>query len=483
MVVAAQAFRHYDIRGNINQDIFIDDTYTLGRAVAEYVLQQNPQAKTIIIGRDGRTHSPAIQKNIAQAFFDVGFTVHDTGVCPTPVVYFATHVRDYDAAVMVTASHNGPEYNGLKLCLGKNSIWGTQIQKIKELYYAALENNCLHARVMHNNASYKRVNVQRQYAEYMAREFVDLKNLTMPIIADCGNGAVGALLRQVVDAVGLREVTIMCEEVDGTYPNHAANPVELENMLHVIQAVDTHKPAFAVGFDGDGDRMAAVTPDGKLVCGDVLLALFAQDILQKNKQGTIVYDGKCSLIVAETIAQHAGAGVRSPSGHSIIKSVMREHNALFGGELSCHFFFADTYFGFDDGVYAFLRLVRLMSSTSKDLTQLVQEFSQTFSTPEIRIPCSDTEKYTVIEKIKEVLRSQDRYTLSYQDGVRLEDAQSWALIRVSNTQPAVCIRCESLTDAGLQAIKKVIYDALGSPGAMPIVPIQASDMKIVQELS
>ncbi len=460
MILAAHAFRHYDIRGKVDQDIFIQEMYRLGRALAEYVLQQNPQAKTIIIGRDGRTHSPEIQKNIVQALFDVGFTVHDTGICPTPVVYFAAHTHAYDAAIMITASHNGPEYNGLKLCLGKNSIWGGEIQKIKELYLISIESGFSNMRVVNNSASYMRVAMQQEYAEYMAHEFVDLKDFSKPIVADCGNGAVGSVLRDVIEAVGLHDVTILCEVVDGTYPNHIANPVEIENMHHVIEKVHETKPFIAVGFDGDGDRMAAVTPDGTLLSGDILLALFAQDILLDNQHAKIVYDGKCSLVVADIITKYGGVPLRSPSGHSIIKTAMRTHNALFGGELSCHFFFADRYFGYDDGIYAFLRLVRLLKNSQKDLTELVNQFPQTYSTPEIRIVCSDAEKDGVIEKLKELLSLQDRYTLSFEDGVRLEDDLSWGLIRVSNTQPAICIRCESLTIKGLQDIKKIIYDML-----------------------
>ena len=220
------------------------------------------------------------------------------------------------------------------------------------------------------------------------------------------------------------------------------------------------RPFLAVGFDGDGDRMAAVTPEGQLLSGDILLALFAQDILHNNPNGIIVYDGKCSLVVAETITKNNGIPLRSPSGHSIIKSAMREHNALFGGELSCHFFFADGYFGFDDGIYAFLRLIRLLQKSNQDLTALVSHFPKTYSTPEIRILCSDAEKNNIIEKLKELLSKQSVYTLSFEDGVRLEDGQSWGLIRVSNTQPAICIRCESLTYQGLQDIKKIIYDLL-----------------------
>lgn len=460
MILAAHAFRHYDIRGKIGQDIYIHEMYRLGRAIAEYILQKNPQAKTVIIGRDGRTHSPEIQKNIAQAFFDVGFTVHDTGICPTPVVYFAAQVHAYDSALMITASHNGPEYNGLKVCLGTDSIWGSELQKIKELYMHIVESGFSQTRVMHARAAYVRVAVQQEYTDFMAREFADLKNFDKPIIADCGNGAVGAILRDVVQAVGLRNVTILCEEVDGTYPNHSANPVEIENMQHVIKHVCTSQAFMAVGFDGDGDRMAAVAPDGQLISGDVLLALFAQDILQEHAGGTIIYDGKCSLIVADTIIKCAGVPVRSPSGHSIIKSTMKKHDALFGGELSCHFFFADSYFGFDDGIYAFLRLLRLVHKRDKNLSELVQQFPRTYSTPEIRIFCDDTHKHLIMYHVQEYLKRQDCYTLSFEDGVRLENDLSWGLIRVSNTQPALCIRCESLTLAGLQDMKKMMYDTL-----------------------
>lgn len=454
-MIAPNAFRHYDIRGKITHELPIAQMYTLGRAFAAYVLQKNPQAKRIIVGKDGRTHSPEIHQQLVQALFDSGFHIDDTGICPTPLVYFATHAHAYDAAVMVTASHNGPEYNGLKMCLGKNSIWGDEIQEIQKLYRQQAQS------VARGVGVYQRVLLQQEYCEYMAAAFSDLKTFDKPILADCGNGAVGALLRDVLEAVGLSTVSILCESVDGTYPNHLANPVELENMLHVIDEVKKNNAFLAVGFDGDGDRMAAITQEGELLAGDHLLSLFAIDVLSRRPGAKIIFDSKCLLMVPDTVKKYGGHCFRSPSGHSIIKTAMREHGALLGGELSCHFFFADEYFGYDDGIYAFLRLVRLVHTQQKSLTRLVSQFAQTHSVPEMRLFCEDDKKAQVIENIKQYLAAaQPSYTLSCEDGIRFENHESWGLVRVSNTQPALCIRYESLTPQGLQAIKELTERAL-----------------------
>jgi phosphomannomutase/phosphoglucomutase len=474
MTITPHAFRQYDIRGMVTHELPISEMYRLGCAIAAYIIQKNPQAKTIIIGRDGRTHSPDIHRCIVQALFDCGFALHDTGLCPTPVVYFAAHTRNYDAAVMITASHNGPEYNGLKLCLGKNSIWGSEIQEIQRLYLHQAKESA------EGTGSYQRVAIQQEYCDYMAAAFSDLKDFDKPVLADCGNGAVGAVLRDVIDAVGLPRVTILCEEVDGNYPNHTANPVELENMLHVAEQVLNDNAFFAVGFDGDGDRMAAMTHEGQLLAGDQLLSLFAIDVLSRNPGAKIVFDGKCLLIVQETIKKYGGHFFRSPSGHTIIKAAMREHQALLGGELSCHFFFADDYFGFDDGIYAFLRLIRLIKNSQKSLAELVSQFPQTLSTPEIRVFCEDMQKERVMHEIKNYFLGKAAYTLSFDDGVRFENEHGWGLIRASNTQPALCIRYESLTQKEFQEFRKTVYDAIHM--AFVVMNIDMSGAQTMKEL-
>lgn len=454
MEIHKHAFRQYDIRGKVDQELPIDECYRLACALATYILEQHPQAKKIIIARDGRTHSPAIHRQVVQAFFDAGFVVHDTGVCPTPVMYFALHTHDYDAGVMITASHNGPEYNGLKICLKKQSVWGPEIQKVYALYLQRAKPT-----VSAGVSRYQRVNIQQEYVMYMAEHFADLRNYGTSIVFDCGNGAVGAILRDVIDAVGLLHTTIICEEVDGTYPHHPANPVEPENMQMAYQELVEQSADLAVGFDGDGDRMAVMTREGELLGGDRLLALFARDILHDRK-GPIVYDGKCSLIVAETVERCGAQAIRSPSGHSIIKTAMHTHKALLGGELSCHFFFADSYFGFDDGIYACLRLLRILLKTGKSLAVLVAEFPLTYSTPELLITCAEEQKKDVMQKVQDYFIAQPALTLCYDDGVRFEHQDGWGLIRASNTQAALCVRCESRTQQGLTELKKWVYTVL-----------------------
>ncbi len=339
--------------------------------------------------------------------------------------------------------------------LGRNSIWGEEIQKIKKLYQEKAE--CQSA-----GGVYKLVNIQQEYCNYLVESFKDLRGVNTAMVLDCGNGAVGAVLRGVVESIGLTNVTFLCEQVDGTYPNHNANPVDINNMRHAQHVLEECSADIAIGFDGDGDRMAALTHEGQLLIGDHLLSLFAADVLSRSPQATIVFDGKCSLVVAETIKNNNGIPVRSPSGHSIIKTAMRKHGALLGGELSCHFFFADDYFGFDDGIYAFLRLIRLMKDSGRTLKELVSSFPHTYITPEIRIFCPDERKESIVEQVKQYIMLQGLYALSFDDGVRFENEIGWGMIRASNTQPELCIRCESLTPQGLQGLKKTVYDAVSA---------------------
>ena len=449
----SHVFREYDIRGVVDRDFTSEQIYWLARAFAAYVHEKKPAARSIIVGRDGRLSSPIFHEKVVQALRDSGFAVFDTGVCPSPVVYFALHHAGYDAGIMITASHNTAEYNGLKLCLGTQSVWGSELQYLKMLY----ENSAMVQ--LDQEDSYTVVDVQSAYIASMAEQFSDIHACALSIVLDCGNGAVGSIIRQCIDALALSHVTILCEEVDGSYPNHQANPVEPENMVHVRDTVLATSADMACGFDGDGDRMAAITHDGRLIAGDHLVALFAQDILSQFPGARIVYDSKCSLIVRETILQHHGNPLMSPSGHSVIKSRMQSTGALFGGELSCHFFFQDHYFGYDDGIYAFLRLLRIVHTTGKTLAALVDQFPATYITPEIRIPCSDETKHAVVGRLAHFFKAQGLPVMMF-DGLRIETEDGWGLIRASHTQPALCIRCEGRTQEGLEALQKNFYTAL-----------------------
>ena len=440
-------FREYDIRGKVGTELNIAQTYDLTRAILFYFAEQNSEVKTIAVGMDGRISSPAIRDLMVAALADSGIDVIFIGICPSPLLYFALHRLSVDAGLMITASHNPKEYNGIKICLGTKTVWGPQIQEIKQIY---------HAKRFLPLAVQKGAIINQpivdDYIEWMGVHFPDLKNLDTSFIIDCGNGAGAAVIPKLVEAMGWKKVRQQCCTVDGTYPNHEADPTSLKNMQDVKQLLATTDAAFGIGLDGDGDRMGAMTKSGQLVLGDILLALFAQEVLAKHPGSSVVFDVKMSQGLVDLIKRWGGKPVMSPCGHAIIKEYMGQHAALLGGELSCHFLFADEYFGFDDGIYAMMRLLRIMHKTGKTLEQLISIFPHRFTTADVRIECQESQKQEIVAHIKkELLKIPGAHLLTI-DGVRVTFDYGWGIIRASNTQPMINMRFESDTKEGLARI-------------------------------
>lgn len=447
-------FREYDIRGNVGSELIIDQVYRLACAIAFYFLQEKPLTKKVVIGFDGRTHSLLIQKEVCRALQDSGLDVVCIGVCPTPVVYFALHTLPFDAGIMITASHNGPEYNGFKINLGIDSVWGKEIQKIRQLYELCAQHGAP------QRGSYTEYSLTDTYVAWLQRHFSHLQNIDTKMVFDCANGAAGAILPQLVQHMGWKNATLLYADIDGTFPNHEADPIIEKNAQALREAIAKTGAAFGMGFDGDGDRMAPVTQEGFLLGGDQLLVLYGQAVLEHIPDAAVVYDIKCSQIVPERIKQWGGKAYVSPSGHSIIKTELRKYAAMLAGELSCHFFFADRYFGYDDGIYAALRLIELLHQSKKSLDALVAELPKTCSMPELRFACAEEEKIELVACAKTYFSDKEFKELSFVDGVRVDMGYGWGLIRASNTQPVICIRCESDSSEGLQAIKRDFIVAL-----------------------
>jgi phosphomannomutase/phosphoglucomutase len=440
-------FRQYDIRGKIGSELAIEDVYALVQAIAYYFKQQNPSCKTIVIGADGRTHSPAIKEQLCTALQDSGFDVVYVGTCPTPVVYFGLHTMPVDAGLMITASHNGKEYNGIKICLGKNSVWGEQIQEIKRFMkegYAIKANH---------KGSYREYPLIDDYLVFIKKQFAHLENNNLSFVIDCGNGAAGTVLPPLIAGMNWHHVRVLYPEVDGTYPHHEADPTVIENMQDVFKALTEGAYAFGAGLDGDCDRMACMTRAGELVQGDKLLAVFAQEIIQKNPKSAVVFDVKCSSGLSDVLTLWGAKPCISPSGHSLIKKAMKEERAILAGELSCHFFFNDRYFGYDDGIYALMRLVERVVESGTSLEQLLAVFPQKFSTKEIRIECEEEQKATIVAAVKEHFVKQADADIMTIDGVRVSFPYGWGILRSSNTQPVLCLRFESDSKDGLEKIK------------------------------
>jgi phosphomannomutase/phosphoglucomutase len=447
-------FREYDIRGKVDTELRIDQVYDLTRAIVYYFKQHKPDIKTVAIGMDGRTHSPAIKAEMSRALIDSGLDVTFVGMCTSPALYFALNTHHFDAGLMITASHNTKEYNGIKICLGTKSIWGNEIRVIRELYK---EKKHIDSAA---KGTYTEASIIDEYVAWMVDHFAHLKNMDMSAVIDCGNGAAGTVMPQLVKAMGWKNVRLLYPEVDGTYPNHEADPVVEKNMQDVKNILFATDVQIGIGLDGDCDRMAPMIKQGFLVPGDQLLALFAQPIIQNHPGAGVVFDIKSSAGLIELLEQWGGTLHMSPSGHAIIKDTIKAHGALLGGELSCHFFFNDRYFGYDDGVYAALRLFEMLLKSGKTLDTLLEVFPQKYSSLEFRIPCPEAKKQAIIEKVKTYFASRSDAHLITMDGVRVTLPQGWGIVRASNTQPVLSMRFEGNTQDDLKEIKQDFIEAL-----------------------
>jgi phosphomannomutase / phosphoglucomutase len=451
-----QIFRQYDIRAKIGSELAIEEIYGLTQAIAAYFLIHQPATKTIAVGADGRIHSPAIKQEMCRALRDSGLDVIFIGVCPTPVLYFALFTLNVDAGLMITASHNGKEYNGIKICLGRESVWGDEIKEISRLYQ---EKNIVRATL---RGTYQEHPLIPEYVAWLKNHFSDLIGMETSYVVDCGNGAAGTVLPLLLREFSWKNVLLLYPEVDGTYPNHEADPTVPKNMemvKHVLQTTDT---SCGIGLDGDCDRMAPMTKSGKLLPGDTLLALFAQPILQQHPGARVVFDIKCSAQLPKLLSSWGGVPVISPSGHSIIKNQMRKTGALLAGELSCHFFFKDSYFGYDDGIYAMMRLMQLIKNAGKSLDELITIVPQSYATPEIRIACKEEDKDAIIAALKSYFDQRTDVQMMTIDGIRVAFDHGWFLVRVSNTQPMICVRIEADDQGTLTNLKELLIKLLAS---------------------
>lgn len=450
------AFREYDIRGKVNDDFSIVEMYDLTRAIAYYFRMKNPALKTIAVGMDGRIHSSEIRDLVCQGLIDSGLDVLILGLCPSPALYFALHTTPVDGGLMITASHNPKEYNGLKICLGTNSVWGAQLQDIKLLYHEKKHIFSQKKGTMHNYP------IIPSYIALLTKQFCALKNFNLPIVIDCGNGTAGAVLPDLLQTMQWRNMKLLYPEVDGTYPNHEADPTVEKNMANVKELITDKQFSCGIGFDGDCDRMAVMTHKGTLVPGDQLLALFAHQVLKEHPHAGIVFDIKSSSGLSELLEQWNAQPILSPSGHSIIKDMMHKHHAILGGELSCHFFFHDRYFGYDDGIYAMVRLFEILQQSNQSLTELLACFPHKESSPEFRLPCSHEKKQSVLKELNNHFARQKQVSILTIDGIRVTFPFGWGIVRPSNTQPVLSMRFESNTRKGLHAVIDDFYTILGT---------------------
>lgn len=450
-------FREYDIRGVIGKELIIEETYELGLAIATFLQIKKTGMHTVLIGRDGRSHSSQIFHNLAKACTDLGFDVIDLGTVPSPVTYYAVKYFNNTSAIMITASHNPKEYNGIKVW----GAWGKQIQEIKQIF----QSKKFYKNINRNTGKITPFNIIEKYLEYLINHFSHLKNLPIKVLVDCGNGAAGTVVPELIKRMNWTGVKTLFEEVDGDFPNHEADPTVPENMIFLANELKNSEKEssfeFGIGLDGDCDRMCPMMKSGELVGGDKLLAIFAKSVLKQFPGATIVFDIKSSNSLVESLTQDGGVPLISASGHSIIKEAIVKYNAKLAGELSCHFFFNDRYFGYDDGIYAMMRLIEFVSQSGKSLDVLINDLPKKQSTPEIKIKCaSEADKTKIVETVKTVLAAKKDVQSITIDGIRAQMSYGWGLLRASNTQPVICLRFESDSVEGLEMVKNDFYDAL-----------------------
>lgn len=452
--MTAHVFREYDIRGVADRDLTDPFVRSLGVGLARMLRPDNKEHEQprIVVARDCRKSGPRLFQALLHGLVDGGANVIDIGVGPTPLLYFAVHHLDADGGIMITGSHNPGEDNGFKIMRGKASFFGEDIQKLRQ-------------RVDENTppvgpeGSLETVPVEDAYLDKL-RDSVNIKDDGMQVVLDAGNGSAGPLGLRALRYVGIEPIPLFCE-MDGSFPNHHPDPTVPENLEVLIDTVKKRGARVGVAFDGDGDRLGVVDQSGEIIWGDRLLALFARSILKDNPGAAVIGEVKCSQNVFDDIARHGGRPIMWKTGHSLIKTKMKEENALLAGEMSGHFFFADRYFGFDDAIYATLRLLEILSESGKTVKELLADLPSGVSTPEIRAACPDALKFKVVEHVKESLRRQGELTEI--DGVRITYPDgAWALARASNTGPVIVLRFEAPNAQRLESIKSAVEAAVQS---------------------
>ncbi len=440
-----EIFRQYDIRGVAGKDMTEEDVKVLGQGIGTYLSRQGNTY--IAVGRDCRQTADRYSEQLIAGLTQTGCRVVDIGMCPTPVAYFAIRHLKTQGCVMVTASHNPPEYNGFKICSGVDSVYGEQIQKIREM----IDNEDF----VQGSGNVDSYEILPPYIEYI------LDNITLErplrLAVDGGNGTGGLTAIPILKNLGC-ELHELYTDPDGTFPNHEADPTVAENMTDLIALVQEKKLDVGIGYDGDGDRIGVVDADGTLIYGDQLMILFSREILSRKPGATFISEVKCSQTMYDDITKNGGQAIMWKTGHSMIKQKMKEVKAELAGEMSGHIFFSDRYFGYDDAVYATCRLLEILASTGKSVGELLADVPKTFNTPEIRVDCPDDIKFNVVEKVTDYFRSREEVIDI--DGARVLFGDGWGLVRASNTQPALVLRFEALSEERLGVIRETVESAL-----------------------
>lgn len=441
-----KVFREYDIRGIVDQEIEDRDVVLLGKAFATYMAGE--QKRRVVVGRDCRLSSERYRKLLVDGLLAAGMEVVDVGLCPTPVFYFAIRQLQAQGGIMITASHNPPEYNGFKVCNGFDTISGAEIQKLR----GVMEGD----HFVSGNGRLSRFDAITPYVDFVVQN-IRLGN-RLRVGVDAGNATAGPLAVPILEKLGCEVHPLYCD-MDGTFPNHEPDPTVLENLQDLIGLVKEKQLHVGIAYDGDSDRLGVVNHLGEVVYGDKLMIIFAREILARRPGSTFISEVKCSKTLYDDIEQRGGRAIMWRTGHSLIKAKMREEDAVLAGEMSGHMFFKDRYFGYDDGIYASCRLLEILSNSGKTIPQLLEGIPVTETTPEIRVACPDEIKFDVVARATRFFKAEG-YDVIDVDGARIVFPDGWGLVRASNTQPVLVLRYEAQTTGRLEQIRKLVENTI-----------------------
>lgn len=444
-VINSNIFREYDIRGIVGEDLTPETVEIIGKAIGTIFRLKGK--KTVAIGRDARNSSRPFCQSLMSGLISTGCNCIDFGMVPTPVFYFGVITKKMDGGVMITGSHNPPEYNGFKIMVGDETLYGEGIKEIeriirKERFFEEKDGSL---------SSYQIIN---EYIDFVVSNIQIEKKLK--IVIDAGNGVGGFVASPIYKEMGNEIFELYCEP-DGNFPNHHPDPTIPEYLEDLIEKVKLEKADLGIAFDGDADRIGLVDEKGNILWGDQIMIILSREILKRNPGAKIIGEVKSSKLLYDEIAKLGGVPIMWKTGHSLIKKKIKEEGALLAGEMSGHIFFADRYFGFDDAIYTGARIIEILSKTDKPLSRMLEDLPKTFVSPEIRVPSSDNLKFKVVEEVKKHYKN---FPMVDVDGVRVDFGDGWALVRASNTQPVLVLRFEGFTKEALERIRKEVENTV-----------------------
>ena len=445
--------REYDIRGVVGQTLKREDAYAIGRGFGTILAETGGKAATV--GYDGRLSSTMLEAAVVEGLIDAGIDVVRIGLGPTPKLYYAVMTQGVDGGIMITGSHNPPTHNGFKMMIGKRSFYGKDIQRIGALAADGAWRT--------GKGAARTIDIGTEYVDRLLKDYDGVRPLK--VVWDAGNGATGEALVKLTEKLPGQHI-LLNEVIDGTFPAHHPDPTEVENLVQLQEAVAREHADLGIAFDGDGDRIGLIDGKGRILWGDQLMVILADDLLKSLPGATIIADVKASQVLFDEIAKRGGKPLMWRTGHSLVKTKMVETGAPLAGEMSGHIFFADRYYGFDDALYAAVRVLGILGRADETIAAMRDRLPTVLNTPELRFPCADTRKFSVIAEVKERLEAVGA-NVSAIDGVRVNTPDGWWLLRASNTQDVLVARCEAQTQEGLDRLKAILVTQVTASGITP----------------